>query len=247
MIPGTNITWTDGVVAIIIVAFLIHGLAKGAVKQLFGFISVIVVVAASVMLAKVAAQLLAIPFGGAIENSIVNWIEGLDSAAVEGDRIFTVVKDWTLESNVVGALITLGVPSWGSGLLQGAVYSTFAGFGQAKLVDVLPPVFASWILTAIGFILLIIIFTIVVLILKNIFVKATEKGAVKGIDRLLGMAIGAVVAYIIVCGLLLAIQVIPGGIMDGVRNSLNNQIEQSIWTKFLYENNLLGAVVFKIS
>lgn len=242
MIPGLNITWTDGIVALIVIGFLIMGLAKGAVKQLFGFISVIAVIVVSILLASSVAKLLKIPFGGTIENAIGNWIAGLDEGVLEGDKIFTVMKDWTSEGNVVLALIALGIPSWGSGLLQGAVYSTFEAFGQAKLAEVLPPVFSMWVLTAIAFVLLLIVLTIVVLILKGVFTKATEKGAIKGIDRLLGMAIGTASAYILICGLLLCIQMIPGGIFDGVITTLQNQIDQSIWTKFLHETNLIAAL-----
>ena len=246
MIPGLEIAIIDGVIYGLAIILGIVGLVKGFSQQFFALFGTLAVLIGAVLLAGIVADWIQ-PLGGEqLQGAITSWMEGLDAGVAEGDRWFTVAKDWTTDANVAGALTALGLPAFVSGIASAPVKSVFAEFGTCRLVDVLPSVLTRWEFVAIAFVLLVIVLTIVVALLKNAFRKANEIKLVNGVDKLLGLTLGVAEVYVIALAFFTLLSLLPNTFLPEVQDAIRAQIELSTCAKWLNENNWLSGILMGI-
>ena len=246
-------TYMDLAVLILAAIFLLIGLSQGFAKQLISLFGVLFVVIVSVLLCAQVASLISPLVRPPLESSFISLMQDKDAAYVEADKIFTVVKDWTDESNVNMALTRLGLPSFLSGILYGTVSSIFASFGTAKLVDVFTPILAGWALTAIAFVLLMIVLGVGVIIIKKLILKFASLPSVKNWDKFLGMILSLAKVYIgISLTLALVLTTLASvTLLSPIQNFLIWQANLSQGGKipvfaFLVNNNFIGEWLIKI-
>ena len=252
MFNGT-MTYMDLAVLILAAVFLLIGLSQGLAKQLLSLFGIVFVIAVSILLCVHVAALISPMFRPWLESSFTTLMQNKDAAVAEGDKIFTVEKDWTDDGNVNAALTALGLPAFLSGILYGTVSGIFADFGTAKLIDVFPPVLAGWALTAISFLALVIILGVLVIVIKRLILKFASLPSVKDWDRILGMLLSLVKLYLGVSATLALILTTFASVsfLSPVQNFLIWQADLSQAGKvpvfsFLVNHNFIGEWLIKI-
>lgn len=238
---GWNITIIDLAVALFAVIMAFVGMAKGFTKIFFSLFGTLAVIIGAVLLANTVGGWLQGPFGHLVQDPAANWIAGLDPEGAPA--VFTQAYNWS-DASVRAEMIPLvlsrmGIPATLAGIITdtGIFNSLFEGFGEAALVDVLPQALASLAMTIIAFVLLIIILSIVVFIIRRLFENLTSFRLFGGINRILGLALGLAEAYLIVSILLTVVSYFPS---EGFLSAIYQQIDQSVITKFLVQNNWIG-------
>ena len=238
---GAGLTTIDIVVVAFILIIGLIGMAKGFTKLFFSLFGTLIIIVGAVMLAKPVGSLLVGPFGHIVSDPIANRIAGLDDG--QAIQIFTTQIDWANPDNhslIAIALERIGLPAAFATLLSatGIVNSMFEGFGNAVLAETLPNAVASVAMTVIAFLFMIIILTIVMFILRRFLISLTSFKLFGGINRVLGLVLGLLEAYLIVSVILAIIAYLPiGGFMDGLRA----QIDASAITRFLFKNNWIAS------
>ncbi len=243
------ISYMDAAFIVVLLIYVVIGLFRGLAKQVFSLFGFLAAVVLAVLLCSAVAGWLKPMFGESLEGSFREWIVAKDSGIEnEADKLFTVAKNWTSEANVTAALTGLGLPSLLSGMFSGLVKTTFAEFGSsAVLADVLPPVLADWVLVAISFVALLIIFLILIAIIKMFVFKFIEVAHIGWLDKLLGVAGGALQAYVIVSVALTVLLTLLSNVpvLSGIQGFLAEQAQISAGGKFpifhwIYSNNWIG-------
>ena len=235
-IGNFTVTIIDIVVVLMIVIFFVHGLRAGFVGQLFGLIGTIVVTAGAVLLAGAVGQLLNGIMGDLIRKPIESWVGGMgeDVLLMTGTEVGANLE--SLE-RVLGAI---GIPAIAAGILQKPLSGVFTNMGDVQLGTSLTDMLTRWAWTAIAFILLIIIFTVILLILRKTINKAVNRIRIFGsLNRILGMIVGLAKAYFVISVFLAIVLIVPAN--WPLMGTLNEQISNSWLTFFLYKNNWIGA------
>ena len=235
-IGNFTVTIMEIVVILMILLFLVHGLRAGFVGQLFGLIGTIVVIAGAVLLAGAVGQLLNGIMGDLIRKPIENWVGGMGEEVLlmTGTEVGASIESLEM---VLGAI---GIPAIAAGLLHKPLSGVFTNMGDVPLGTSLTDMLTKWAWTAIAFILLIIVFTIILLILRKSISKAVNRIRIFGsINRILGMVVGLAKAYFIISVFLAIVLIVPAN--WPLMGTLNEQISNSWLTFFLYKNNWIGA------
>jgi len=86
-------------------------------------------------------------------------------------------------------------------------------------------------------VLLLIVLGIAMVFIRKLFVGITKYRLLGGINKLLGFLFGALQAYVIVSIVLTVLTLIP---LQGLLDIVYQQIDASVITKFLAQNNFIG-------
>ncbi len=238
---GVQIAVVDIVIALFALIMAFVGLRKGFTKIFFGLFGTLAVIVGAVLLASTVGGWLTGPFGNLVSSPAANWLAQID--AEQEIQIFSEIIDWTVAENrelyIPLVLSAMGLSATLSGVITGTGLfdSLSEGFGEAALIDVLPDYIASLAMTIIAFVLLIIVLAIVVTLLRRFFVLFATFSILGGINRLLGFIAGLLEAYLIISVLLVVVAYLPS---EGFMSALYQQIDGSVITKFLVENNWIG-------
>ncbi len=237
---GAGLATIDLVVIAFILILGIIGMAKGFTKLFFSLFGTLIVIVGAVLLARPVGSLLVGPFGHIVSDPIANSIAGLDDG--QAIQIFTTSIDWANPDNhglIQIVLERIGIPSTFASLLMatGIFNGMFESFGEAVLAEVLPNAIASLAMTVVAFVFLIIVLSIVIFILRRVLIRLTSFKLFGGINRVLGFLLGVAEAYLIISIILTAVAYIP---IEGFLSGLRAQIDQSVVTKFLFENNWIA-------
>ena len=235
-IGSFTVTIIDIVILLVILIFLFHGLRAGFAGQLFGFIGTIVAIAGAVLLAGVVGNLLNGMMGDLIRKPIESWVGGMGGEVLH----LTGTEVGSNSESLAKVLEAIGLPAIAAGILQKPLSGVFTKMGDAEIGASLTDTLTRWAWTAIAFILLIIIFTIILFILRKTVNKAINRIKIFGsLNRILGMVLGLVKAYFAISVFLAIMLIVPGN--WPIVGTLNNQIGNSWLTLFLYKNNWIGA------
>ena len=241
LLGSSVITVIDIVAVLLVVILVLIGLKKGFSKQLFGLIGGTAVILGASYLAPTVGQWISPVLSSTIRKPIASWVAGI--AADAETTVFTEVLNWADEvirnESMPIALTAMGLPSLVSGLLGGALGGIFEKVGLAALETALPEVLTTWALTAIAFIVLMLLFSVVLALLKKAFKGLTRITAFGMLDKILGMIFGMLKGYVIISAVLALFLIIPPGFLG--MSAVNDQITRSTLVLFLYENNIIAA------
>lgn len=230
MLLGLNASWmnfaADAIVVVLIVMFAVSSAKKGFVECFFGFISTIFAVVAAFTLMEGVLSWTEGLFGlqDAIENAVVG---GLGKVAgfdidVSAAGIEAALEDKNLPSFLINAIVS----SVGNQEVPvGTTLAMIVGGTIAEFTATLVAWFA--------------VFLIVKLLLKlvrrvlNSIVEALP--IVSSLNHLLGFTVGGIKGFLIVCGVIAVIALIPA-------EGLNVFLNECTIVRSLYNNNPLHVV-----
>lgn len=239
----------DIILVVIVVLLLIFGIWRGMYKLIFGLVSALLAVVLTVVLMSTVTnvivekttldeRLVAVldePLGNAVPNGdvTISYLDTNDDG--EGDTLGYVDAEGNQHPL---ADLFAGTPYALFGGVVASVVSTHVEMGQEVVFkDALTATVVGYILSAIVFIALLIVFTLLVKLLMYLlkkFVTHTYLGHF--LDKLLGAVLGLAIAAIIIWGSLAIIRLL--GTYEWII-PVNELISTSTLTKFLFEQNYL--------
>jgi len=239
----------DIILVVIVVLLLIFGIWRGMYKLIFGLVSALLAVVLTVVLMSTVTnvivekttldeRLVAVldePLGNAVPNGdvTISYLDTNDDG--EGDTLGYVDAEGNQHPL---ADLFAGTPYALFGGVVASVVSTQVEMGQEVVFkDALTATVVGYILSAIVFIALLIVFTLLVKLLMYLlkkFVTHTYLGHF--LDKLLGAVLGLAIAAIIIWGSLAIIRLL--GTYEWII-PVNELISTSTLTKFLFEQNYL--------
>lgn len=238
----------DLIVAVVVIMLLLFGIWRGAYKLIFGLVSSLLAIVLTVVLISSVTQLV-------VENTVIDdRIQSSIDASIR-DKIpnpNAVIKLYDIDND--GEKAELGYEVDGevkpfSTLLAGTPYSIFSGTVESMIkgaitgneevvfATVLVATVVGYIMLAITFVALIIVFEILTKALMHLLRKFVTKTYLGHFfDKFLGAVLGLAIAAVFVFGALAIIKflgtytfIIP----------VNKLIEESTITKWLFNNNYL--------
>jgi uncharacterized membrane protein required for colicin V production len=238
----------DLIVAVIVIMLLLFGIWRGAYKLIFGLISSLLAIVLTVLLVSSATQLVVAntTIDDRIQTSIDSGIRAKIPNANVTIRLYDLDGDG--EKTELGYEVDGEVKAFDT-LLKGTPYSIFSGTAENMIkgsiegdeevvfATVLVATLVGYIMLAITFIVLLIIFEIVTKAIMHIlkkFITKTYFGHF--VDKLLGAVLGLAVAAIFIFGALAIIKFLGTYAFIIQANKL---IEESTVTKWLFNNNYL--------
>lgn len=240
----------DVVLVVLVVLLLIFGIWRGMYKLIFGLVSSLLAIVLTIVLMSTVTNF--IVTRTTLDEKLVEAIdEPLGSAVPNGDVTISYY-----DTDDDGEADTLGYMEEGafhplSDLFAGTPYALFGGVigsvvsGHVEMgeevvfKDALTATVVAYIISAIVFILLLIVFVILVKLLMYLlkkFITRTYFGHF--VDKLLGAVLGLAISAIIIWGALAIIRLL--GTYEWII-PVNEVIQSSTLTKFLFENNYIYA------
>lgn len=256
----------DVIVVVIAVLFIIFGIWRGMYKLIYGLISSLAAIVLAVVLASTVTSFVInrTSLDEMLYNSLDERIQGVIPAELEASSV-NITYSWD-EEGTLTISIESGSSTYESvkeylaekGTIYSTVFniididniinndSTVSVIGEStepgsSFTTTLARIFSAtvvvYILLAAVFVLLWIVLYIVVRLLM-LLVKKIVHGTYVGhfVDKLLGMAVGAAFAMVLIWGALAVIRLL--GAYTWII-PVNELINASTLTKFLYENNIL--------
>lgn len=242
----------DLIVAVLVIMLLLFGMWRGAYKLIFGLVSSLLAIVLAVILVSSATQL--IVANTTIDNRIQTAIDTSIRAKIPNANVS--LKLYDLNNDTIKA--ELGYELNGeikafNTLLAGTPYSIFSSTVESMVkgsigaddevvfATVLVATVVGYVMLALTFVALLIIFELLVKALMHVlrkFVNRTYFGHF--IDKLLGAVFGLAIAAVLVYGALAIIKflgtyafIIP----------VNTLIEESTIVKWLFNNNYLYNIL----
>ncbi len=219
------------VIDIIVIVFFLamgayHG-TKGFVKCIFSLISTVAALVGSVVLAKLVMSATGGLFG--LDGVFASKFESI-FAKLEGFNVDVSTENWkeTLKSqNVAAALTQLVIKTMGGESLP-------AGTTVASLLgDTIGPMSVMLIIAVIVFIAI----KIALFLIKHVFENIVDHvSLIKSVDSTIGILFGMFYAFLILCGILALLMLLPF-------NWINNVMAKTWFVGGLYEHNPLIAVL----
>lgn len=240
----------DVIVVVVAVLLLIFGLWRGMYKMIFGLVSSLLALILTIVLLStvtgfvVDKTTLDERLSDAIDKPL---LEAIPNGDVE-------INFYDLDGNGVAdelGFMADGTPQPFSELLKGSNFALFSGVIEGvisghiekdspvgvRFADVLSSTLVGYIIMAIVFVALLIIFAILVRILMSLIKKLVTRTYLGHfVDKLFGAVLGLVVAMVIIWGSLAVIRLL--GTYEWII-PVNNVIEDSTITKFLFNNNII--------
>ncbi|MBR1747957.1 MAG: CvpA family protein [Clostridia bacterium] len=238
----------DVILVVVVVLLLIFGIWRGMYKLIFGLVSSLLAIILTIVLMSTVTSFI-------VERTTLDekLVEALDepmgSAIPNGEvTIYYYDSDDDGTEDTLGYMLD-GVQYPLSSLFDGTPYALFGGViasvvgdrvemgEEVVFKDALTATVVGYIISAIVFIALLIVFTIIVKLLMYLikkFVTRTYLGHF--LDKFLGAVLGLAIAAIVIWGALAVIRLL--GTYEWII-PVNNLIESSTLTKFLYTNNYL--------
>ena len=211
--------WLDIAIIAVVVILALVGMGRGFLKSLLQFFGTLATLALSIWLAKPFSGLLQGWFGlnSALGNALY---DPITAACAEGDG--GAIPNFFLNKF---AEILMGSGYWQS-YAQGSNDPAFIADFSGKIGDVLGVV--------ISVVILYILFRIAVAILGKIFDAISKNRAISGLDRLLGLVLGALKGCLVVAIVFIGVYLVSPAIPafgDWVNNLLaDNSISNTIFT-----------------
>ncbi len=221
----------DIAVIVFLLVFVIVGFKKGFLKGLVGLIGTAVAIVIAILCAAPLAGFLEDTFGmtTAISGNIENALNGVDG--------FTVPMT---DEGLSAALANLGIPGFLSDMIIDVVAQLNIE-GDPTVAQVVAPVIAGFLATAICGVGLFIVAAIVLNLLAGALSKLFDKIPVIGaINHILGLALGLIKGLIFVYIILGVCSVIP---VQAVQDTL----AETTVIQWLYETNLIMLAIENIS
>ena len=220
-----------GDVALILVflIFMVVGIKKGFLGLLVGFLGLFMIFIISFLLYKPVSSLLAAsPLNGTLtdmyDGMVLNWISGMD----ESVKTFVDVPVNELTNEQISAVLAeLKLPGFILSSISNLINSALSGSSAAETSLTLKAIIVNGMenmtLSAIAWILMFIISSIVMFILRR-FVKVFNKiPVIGGINMLLGAVLNLIIGFLmvsIVTGLFVLISPsMPASVIDYVNNT----------------------------
>ncbi len=221
----------DIVVVLFLLIIVIVGWKKGLLRGLVGLISTIVAFFVAIFFAGTVADFAESTFG--VTTSITGWMEGV----LNGVDGFNVSMS---DEGITTALGNLGLPDFLADMVLGVVEQLNIE-GAPTIAQVVAPVLAGFIATAICGIALFIVSAIVLNLLAGFLSKVFDKIPVIGaVNHLLGFVLGAVKGLIFVYIVLAVLSILPF-------EELQDALAQATVISWLYENNLIMLALEQLS
>lgn len=213
----------------IIAVFAIIGVFRGLAKTIFKLFGVLLAIVLAFYSCPAIGKLFATSFGEQTTTEAKQWLVSIDEAYTDDLKLFTVEKDWTNAENKKEAMVRMGVPSLFSGILTQVTSDNFNEFGESAILsEVLPPLLTQWAMTAIAFLVLLLIYSILILIVKSFFKKLIDKVVIlKIVDKIGGFAAGVIIGVVVYSVIFFIISYIPIPFLADLRNTISNQLVES--------------------
>lgn len=240
----------DAVIVVVLLAFLIIGVAKGGVNTILSFASGIVIL--------VACFFLTGPVGtavckGELDEKLATSIEsGLNLDNSDAKLVYTQTEPKELvfinpdgEVSLLSEYLQSKTAfSKLTGSITRVAADTLDKSGEVTIGFVIALIIAQLIIKVAVFILLYIVFKIIFSVLKKLWKKARNKGAaIKKVDRIFGAVLGIVFAYCVIS----MIFAVLSFIFDfGLLSDIAMKIENTYVAKFLMQNNLFNILITKL-
>ena len=221
---------TDGIVAAIVLIFVLVGVKKGFIKSVLSFFGTIV--------ALIVAFIFCKQFAGILDDkfSLLSKLAGIVENTLDNNSKFAIelsagaIQESLEAANIPGFMVSLIMQ------LPVVINNTYpAGTTVATLVA---PVIANYILLLISFLGLFIIFKIVLIILKLFADSIKKVKIIDVVDKLLGLVVGVIEATIVIYISLTVISFFPTVMSKPMQGINESQI-----TKYLYESDILGKAL----
>ncbi|MBP5193700.1 MAG: CvpA family protein [Clostridia bacterium] len=226
------------VLILIIAAFL--GAKKGFVGLVVGLLGGIVVMAAATLLCAPVANVIGDGFG--LRENVENFVSG--KFDFSGDIFSKPIKDVTAEE-IATAIETLKVPAFLAKALSNLIASKIAESGVGADVSVQSVIvggISNAALTAIAWIGLFIIFSIIMMIIKK-FVKGFNQIPIIGpINRLLGLVGYVLIWAAIICVVMYFTVLLSASLPAQAMEYIDN----SVILKWVYNYNPVARVLTMI-
>ena len=235
-----TIAIVDIIIGAIMLIFIIIGLSKGLIKGILGLVGTIVSLVAAVYLAQPFITFI----DGLFDGNVISYSNGL----VEGwigaiGNAFTVelTSESDIQALLLDALTGLGLPANIATTLAAPIAAAIAGavgdsYAGHSIATLLAPVLANIGLMIISTMVLFILIRMAVFIVEKILDNTILKvGALRALDRLLGMVFGALQGAIIVVLLFTGVALFASNPDYVVKQA----IDESIVGSAIYENNPL--------
>ena len=224
--------WTgyiaDGVVILLALIMTIVCAKKGFIGCLLGIISTFLALILAVLLAK----------------PVLNLTDGLfglqEKFSLSFSESFAKIKGFNTDISAIG--VEAALKEYDVAAVLGALVLKLVGKQEtlapgSTLAGLLGEATSSLAATLIAGIALFILIKIVVFLAKGLLKSVVKKiKLVGGIDTLLGAAVGFLQAFLIVCGVLAVLAVIPV-------ESISSYLEQTLFVGKLFAHNPLVTII----
>lgn len=237
-----------GILDIVVLAFIgifaVIGFSKGFIKSLIGLIGGLLSAVLAYFLCASCVELLndlviieGLPLSEHIEALLVEKISEF-SGAPGAENIFSAVPEGGYTESLITESLTLnGIPAVISSLISPLLVSAM-GETALPLSVFLAKIFTSFIMSAIGFLLMFIIISVVLNFVTNIVNKIFSLPIIGVANRLLGLLFGALKAVLLVWVILFFASLV--GLVAGPMNDL---INGTTFVKFLSDNNVITMLL----
>lgn len=222
--------YADLACAAVLVLFLIIGLCKGFVTQLFSF------------LGSIAALILASLLCGVV-------VKGLNGAFGLSDGLAATLaskfgsSEWLTfsisEENIRKACTDMALPSF---IADFAVNQTAGAIGAYEnLGDFISYSLANLIISGVTYVALYWLIKLVIFLLKKVFEKLVTLPGLHAANKILGCVLGLIKGLILVYVLLFFISIIPSG--EGFFANVKQAVSDSSVALFLSEHNVFAILI----
>ncbi|MBQ3166165.1 MAG: CvpA family protein [Clostridia bacterium] len=212
----------DTIVLLIIVGFLIYGLARGFMKQVIGLICI------------AASFILAYTLSGVLCNAICNGTTIDEGLATSIRGIFSTVDVTINKADTLETLSVLNLPEFlNSAILK---YAEKIPFDEFNLAQIISETVTRYVLSGGSFMIILIVSRLLLILVKKLLSFIVDHTPLKVVDRILGAVVGLVKGILIVYLGVFLLSVIPIEGLNGVKELLST----SVIANFFMSYNLFG-------
>jgi len=214
------------VIAIILVMAIISSV-KGFMKCLIGFIGTVMSVVLALLLCKTVSSFFQNQFG---------WLTSISNFFCE--RLSTI-SALNVDISDPSELSPLNIPVFIISVVAEAFSSEAIPAGTTA-AELIAPVLAQYLLNIISFLIIFLLVKLVCFFLNKTLGEAFRNiPIVKSVNGVLGFAVGAIEAVLLVCTVLYILSLFPS---DGIRDFISS----TTVVYFFYNNNFAG-LLFKLT
>ncbi len=218
--------------AAVLLLFLIIGLSKGFVNQIFG------------LLGSIAALVLAGVLCGTVVNALNGSLGVVDSLAESlGSNLGNAEwLTWSInENNIREACNSINLPEF---IADFAVeQAANVGTVYSNLGELISHTLANIIVSGIAYVVLFAVLKFVIFLFKKIFEKLVTLPGLHSADKLLGSVLGLIKGVIAVYVILFFLSIIPVEGAEEFFSSVKQAINESSVASFFANNNLFAKAI----
>lgn len=223
----------DIVIAVVALIIVCVNIKKGFVRQVIGVVATIGAVLIAYLFCKDLLNLVNAQFGW--QDKFADKLASTLSAQEFFNASLT-------EENVRTAVSSIGLPDFVS---DAAVKLLSGAEGVAENVGTfLSDVIAKYVLLSLSFIVLFIVARLLLGLLKLLIVKLFTLPVLKGVDRLLAIALGLIKSVVLIYVAVYIIQLLPASV--SFAGSVKAAVDSSWVVSFLNGSEVVGYIISKI-